>query len=98
MNSTDIGFSVGPLINAANRMDNNDLALKLFLTESKIEANNIIKELNKIKEKQKKLASDFYAKMEPQAESQLNKKCMWFVVSDEVGNLAGLLATKITSK
>lgn len=98
MCSTDIGFSVGPLINAANRMDYNELALKLFLIDKITDAKEIIKQLTKVKDDQKKLANDFFMKMQDQAESQLNKKCMWFIVPDTIGNLSGLLATKASSK
>ena len=97
MTAKDIGFSVGPLVNAANRMHQNELALKLFLCEKLMDAKEIIKQLTKVKETQKKLAAEFFDKMKSQADTQLNNKCMWFFVPDDVGNLTGLLATKATT-
>ena len=55
-----IAFSIAPLVNAANRMNENKLALDLFLTESVAEAKTIVKELTKIKDKQKKLAEELF--------------------------------------
>ncbi len=44
----DIGFSIGPRVNAASRMGNPDLALKLLTTKDHAEASAIADELEKL--------------------------------------------------
>lgn len=98
MTSTDIGFSIGPLVNAANRMNENELALELFLTDSPVRAKELIKDLTKLKEKQKKLAQEIVDKLTmSQLNSQLNNKFYYFIVGDDCENLAGLIATRLSA-
>ena len=98
MTSTDIGFSVGPLVNAANRMNENELALELFLTTSPVRAKEIIKDLTKLKEKQKKLTQEIVDKLTmSQLNSQVNNKFYYFIVGDDCENLAGLIATRLSA-
>ena len=42
MNSDSIAYSIAPLINAANRMNENELAIKLFLTNKPTEAKQLV--------------------------------------------------------
>jgi len=44
----DVGFRVGPRLNAAGRLETADLAVKLFLTESQDEARAIVDRLDKL--------------------------------------------------
>ncbi len=98
MNSDSIAFSVAPLVNAANRMNDNRLALDLFLVDNTVDAKTITKSLTKIKEKQKLLVTELFEGFEDQAQDQLDKKCMYFIVDETVGTLGGLLATKAADK
>lgn len=98
MNSESISFSIAPLVNAANRMNENKLALDLFLVDNTADAKKIVKELTKIKEKQKLLAAELFESFEEQAQDQLDKKCMFFFVDETCGTLGGLLATKASDK
>lgn len=49
----DIGFSIAPRINAASRMDNPDLALKLLTTHDKDEAEALASQLESLNTKRK---------------------------------------------
>ncbi|HEY4527046.1 MAG TPA: single-stranded-DNA-specific exonuclease RecJ [Candidatus Paceibacterota bacterium] len=49
----DIGFSIAPRINAASRMDNPDLALKLLTTQDPLEANRLAEQLEQLNTKRK---------------------------------------------
>lgn len=97
MTSTDVGFSVAPLINAANRMNENILALELFLTNSSVRAKEIIKQLTKLKEQQKKLTTDIVNRLQDQLLVQKHTSCYFLFVDEQCGNLSGLIATKISS-
>lgn len=44
----DVGFKLGPRLNAAGRVDDAALSLKLLLTESQDEADSLAKELNEL--------------------------------------------------
>lgn len=99
MNSTDIGFSVGPLINSANRMNENNLALELFLTSNSSRSKEIIKQLTKLKDQQKKKTAEIVEKIEnEQLNNQINNKCYYFFITDDCENLSGLIATKLSAQ
>ena len=98
MNADSIAFSVAPLVNAANRMNDNRLALDLFLVDNTADAKKIVKSLTRIKEKQKLLVAELFEGFEEQAQEQLNRKCMYFIVDETCGTLGGLLATKASDK
>ena len=97
-NSTAIGFNIAPLINAANRMNKNQYALKLFTTDNTYQIKEIIDELEGIKEMQKKRVDQLLPDAIYQAETQKDKKYTYYFLEDENDyNLTGLLATKICS-
>lgn len=98
MNAESISFSIAPLVNAANRMNKNQLALDLFLVDNVTDAKKIIKQLTKIKEEQKALVAELFARVEEQAVDQLDRKCMFFLVDESFGTLGGLIATKASDK
>lgn len=96
--SETIGFSIAPLVNAANRMNQNKLALDLFLTDKISEAKQIVKDLTKIKEEQKKLAAELFENFESMVLEQQDNHCYYFFVDESYGTLGGLLATKASDK
>lgn len=98
MDSTNIGFTIGPLINAANRMNFNSEALNLFITDNVTSAKNYIKILTKAKDKQKELVTEIYPKLEAQVIDQQDNRCYYFIMEDSNNNLSGLLATKLCAK
>ena len=98
MNSESIGFSIAPLVNAANRMNENRLALDLFLCDSISTAKNIVKDLTKIKEKQKVLAAELFENFESMVADQVDNHCYYFMIDESYGTLGGLLATKASDK
>lgn len=93
-----IAFSIAPLVNAANRMNYNELALSLFLSDNITEAKTIVKQLTKIKEEQKKLANELFEKFEQMREPQKDNNCYYFLIDDSYDTLGGLLATKASDK
>ena len=98
MNADSIAYSIAPLINAANRMNENELALNLFLTYRSTEAKQIVKDLTKIKDKQKKLAAELFDNFENMVQAQINNCCYYFFIDETYGTLGGLLATKASDK
>ena len=98
MTSETIGFSIAPLVNAANRMNQNKLALDLFLTDKISEAKQIVKDLTKIREEQKKLVGELFENFESMVHEQQGNHCYYFFVDESYGTLGGLLATKASDK
>ena len=98
MTSETIGFSIAPLVNAANRMNQNKLALDLFLTDKISEAKQIVKDLTKIKEEQKKLATELFENFESMVLEQQDNHCYYFFIDESYGTLGGLHATKASDK
>jgi single-stranded-DNA-specific exonuclease len=56
----DVGFRIGPRINAAGRMGMTDLAVKLFLTDSLPESLELVGHLDKLNSKRQKTQEKIY--------------------------------------
>lgn len=94
-NSLSVGFNIAPLINAANRMDRNDLALKLFISDDKKEIKSIIDQLSIIRAGQKDLCEKVLPDLIKQCDDQVeNNQCLICFTQDN-NNLTGLLATRL---
>ena len=97
-NSDSVSFSIGPVINAANRAGKNHLALELFLTDNPTQAKSIFKDLSKIKEEQRDHANKLFEDFNNFVEPQKDNMCYVFFVDNTAESLAGLLATKACDK
>jgi single-stranded-DNA-specific exonuclease len=56
----DVGFRIGPRINAAGRMGSTELAVRLFFTESAVEALDIARQLDRLNGKRQKEEDRIY--------------------------------------
>lgn len=96
--STSISFSIAPLVNAAMRTNNNETAKQLFLTDDEDEINELVNQMKDYKEFQNKVVDDLTEDLMIQAESQMDRKCMFFMLPDEIdAEVSGLLANKMMS-
>ena len=96
--STSIAFSIAPLVNAAMRTNNNETAKRLFLTDNEDEINELVNQMKSYKEFQNTIVDDLMEDLMIQAESQMDKKCMFFMLPDEIdAEVSGLLANKMMS-
>lgn len=96
-NSQSVSYSIAPLVNAANRTNNNDLAKKVFSIEDEKEVKKIISELKQCKDIQNDEVSDLLLGIEEQAQRQINNKVMFFIV-DTYNDVKGLLGNKLIEK
>lgn len=96
-NSQAISFGIAPLVNAANRTEQNEKALQLFISDDKKEISNIIKVLKESKEEQNNSIKDLMPIIEEQALKQLGNKVMFFEIDTEA-NVAGLIGNKLLEK
>ena len=97
--SQSVSFSIGPLVNAAMRMHQNEKAMNVFLAEDEDEIDELVKDLKNCREEQNKVVADLLDGLLEQGESQLDRKCMFFILEDELeGEIAGLIANKLLAE
>lgn len=96
-NSQAVSFGIAPLVNASNRMNENEKAMQLFLSENSKEITGLVNDLKSCKESQNLEVAELMPLLEDQAESQMDKKVMFFFVETE-GEIKGLLGNKLLEK
>ena len=96
-NSQAVSFGIAPLVNASNRMNENEKAVELFLSEDSKEISRLVGDLKFCKESQNIEIADIMPLLEQQAESQMDNKVMFFFVETE-GEIKGLIGNKLLEK
>jgi single-stranded-DNA-specific exonuclease len=96
-NAESIAFSIAPLINAAMRMSENELAMNVFLTDESDEIDGYVKSLKRCRENQNTLVDSLMDDLLQQGEEQLNNKCAFFFLGDVDGDISGMLGNKLLS-
>lgn len=96
-NSTAIAFSIAPLVNAANRINKNEIALQAFLSDDKKVVASCVKELKKCKEFQNEEVARLMPNVLEQCEKQKDKKMIVAYVDTNYG-ISGLLGNKLLEK
>ena len=96
--SQSVSFSIGPLVNAAMRMHQNEKAMNVFLAEDEDEIDELVKDLKSCREEQNKAVADLLDGLLEQGESQLDRKCMFFMLDNDTdAEITGLLGNKLLS-
>lgn len=93
-NSKSVMYSIAPLINSANRTNQNELALKVFLTDDEKELKQYIKLLKKCKEFQNFEVDNLLPHVVKQCETQKNNPVLCVQINTEY-NLSGLIGNKL---
>ena len=96
-NSTAIAFSIAPLINAANRMGRNEIAMAAFLTDDNKEALAYVKQLKQCKANQDEEVKRLLPDVTEQCEKQSDKKVITVFIQTPYG-ITGLLGNKLLEK
>lgn len=92
----NISFGVAPKINAANRVDKNELAMNVFLSDDEDEIAEIVKGLNDCRTEQNKIVDKIMPILQEQAEGQLDNKVMFFFIPDDTeASVSGLIGNKL---
>ena len=98
-NSRGILFSVAPLINAANRMDENETALNALLEDDNKTVLALLRVLKKCKAKQDDRVTEIIEETKDSVEKQVKDDAKFlFVEVDNAHGLNGLVATKLADK
>jgi len=94
LNSGDIGWTIGPCINAVGRLESPDIAVKLLLSDDPVEANKIADKIISLNEKRKDLEKKALDSLVVNEDEK-------FIVAtmDGIGHgLLGLIAGKVVDK
>lgn len=96
--SQSVSFSIGPLVNAAMRMHQNEKAMNVFLAEDSDEIDELVKTLKDCKDRQNEVVAELLDGLLEQGEAQLNRKCMFFILeNDTEAEITGLVGNKLLS-
>ena len=97
--SQSVSFSIGPLVNAAMRMHQNEKAMNVFLAEHEDEIDELVKNLKNCREEQNKVVADLLGGLLEQGEAQLDRKCMFFMLDNDTdAEITGLVANKLLAE
>lgn len=101
LNSTDVSWKLIPVLNAAGRLGQSNLALELLISEDATERERLAEKIIELNEQRKKFVEEAEFSTIQQAQESLqiydNKICL---VADEKINkgITGILATKMVQK
>jgi single-stranded-DNA-specific exonuclease len=94
--STSISFSIAPLVNAGMRVNQNELAMNLFLEDDEDEITEVVNNLKQCRELQNAIVESLMEDLLPQASRQEDNKCMFFMLPSDIdAEVTGLLANKL---
>ena len=102
ISSTDLGFAIGPRLNAAGRLDDMSLGVRCLITDSELETNTIAEDLNALNEDRKLIESGMQAEAmnildNTDTESNLASGMCLFKSEWHQG-VIGILASRIKDK
>jgi single-stranded-DNA-specific exonuclease len=97
--SQSVSFSIGPLVNAAMRMKENNIAMNVFLSDDIDEIDALVKDLKSCKDRQNEIVAEMFDGLLEQGEAQLDRKCMFFSLENETdAEITGLVANKLLAE
>ena len=96
--SSDLGFVIGPQLNAASRIDDSSLASKILITHNLLDIEIISKKLILLNEKRKLIENFVYEEALKQAENQKNKKFILAYGDNWHNGVLGIVASKLINK
>jgi len=97
INTETLGFRLGPLINAAGRMDDASLAVQFLLCQEPVESRSLLQALQRCNQQRKKKQSVMFAKALKQVGAASPKALVLVDPSFHEG-LIGIVASKISEK
>ena len=97
LSSKDIGYLIGPQINAASRIDDSSLASKLLISNDENEIETISKKLFLINEKRKIIENNIFNEAINQINNEKNKKFILVYQNNWHHGVLGIVASKIVS-
>ncbi len=94
-NTSAIAFSIAPLVNACVRMENNDIAAKIFAEDDVDVVDECVKKGKKLKDEQVNIISKLMPDIERQIDEQQNDRTIIVEIDKQYKNLTGVIANRI---
>jgi len=100
VSSQDLGFTIGPRLNAAGRLDDMSLGINCLLADDEQEANQIAARLDKLNRERRSIESDMQDQALAVLESTDPKERFSIVLFDETWHqgVIGILASRLKDK
>jgi single-stranded-DNA-specific exonuclease len=92
-----VQFSVAPAVNSLVRTNNNETAMRMFMTDDEDEIDELVQSAKDAKEEQNLMVDEIIDELLKQGEAQADKKCKVFWITEEYKNLSGLLGNRLLS-
>jgi single-stranded-DNA-specific exonuclease len=94
LNADDVGYLIGPCINAAGRLESPDIAMNLILCDDEVVADKLSDKIIKLNDKRKEIQLEVVNNL------QINEDDNFIIVTlDDVGHgILGIIAGKIAEK
>lgn len=91
----DIGFGIGPRLNAVGRLQDSTLAVELLLTKDEHEADAIANEIEELNAERQKIVQSIVK----EAEKRVNEKDLFIVLADETWHegVLGIAASRLVN-
>jgi len=96
--ASDLGFIIGPQLNAASRIEDSSLPSKLLITKDDLEIESISRKLLLLNKKRKLIENQIYEEALKQSQNQTNEKFILVYGSDWHKGILGIIASKLVSK
>ena len=97
-NSSDLGYIIGPQLNAASRLDDSSLPTKLLINNNLEEIESITRKLSLLNEKRKLIENEIFEEAIKQAEKQKDQRYILVYGENWHNGILGIIASKIKSK
>ncbi|MEZ5655947.1 MAG: single-stranded-DNA-specific exonuclease RecJ [Sphingobium sp.] len=94
----DLGFALGPRINAGGRVGKSDLGVRLLTTEDSEEARTIAAELDRLNEERRAIEATVQEQAESLAETQGNRSVMLVAQAGWHPGVIGIVAGRLKEK
>ncbi len=98
LDARNIGFQIGPRLNAAGRVNHANQAYQLLKTQDESEAQKLAEVLNKTNEERQKLSDEITAKAKEQIGKATKEKILFAIGEDWPLGIVGLVAGKIVDE
>ncbi len=96
--STDLGYIIGPQLNAASRIDDSTLPSKILISNDSVEVEKIAKKLFLLNEKRKIIEKNIYDEAFKQALEQINSKFLIVYGTNWHKGTLGIIASRLVEK
>ena len=96
--STDLGFIIGPQLNAASRVDDSSLPVKFLISNNLSEIDSISRKLSLFNEKRKLIENNVFQEAIIQAENQINNNYILVYGENWHHGVLGIVASRLIAR